>query len=68
MIVINKKTVDIDSVEIDGIDTKDYPDFCNAYVSSANFLDGSDLSEDECDLLQKLYPQFVYSLILDRIF
>ena len=34
------KTMDykkIDNIEIDGIDTKDYPDFSNAYIVSADY-------------------------------
>ena len=33
-IKINDKIVDRSSIEIDGIDTQDYPDFCDAYIFS----------------------------------
>ncbi len=66
--VINGKTIETSSIEIEGIDTKDYPDFSDAFVVSAKFKDGSDLTEDECDELQNLYPDLVYQKIWNRIF
>jgi len=47
----NKKTMDykkIDNIEIDGIDTKDYPDFCDAYISSADY-DGKPMTDEQLD-------------------
>ena len=47
----NKKTMDykkIDNIEIDGIDTKDYPDFCDAYISSADY-DGVPMTDEQLD-------------------
>ena len=47
----NKKTMDykkIDNIEIDGIDTKDYPDFCDAYISSADY-DGKPMTDKQLD-------------------
>ena len=38
----------IDNIEIDGIDTKDYPDFCDAYIVSADY-DGVAMTEEQLD-------------------
>ena len=38
----------IDNIEIDGIDTKDYPDFCDAYISSADY-DGVPMTDKQLD-------------------
>ena len=52
--VINKileKKMDykkIENIEIDGIDTKDYPDFCDAYIVSADY-DGVPMTEEQLD-------------------
>ena len=35
------------NLEIDGIDTTDYPDFCDAYASYAEWEDGTPLTEEE---------------------
>ena len=51
----NKKTMDykkIDNIEIDGIDTKDYPDFCDAYISSADY-DGKPMTDKQLDELNE---------------
>jgi|TARA_R110000744_G_scaffold211127_1_gene330248 hypothetical protein len=38
----------IDNIEIDGIDTKDYPDFCDAFILSADY-DGKPMTEDQLE-------------------
>ena len=51
----NKKTMDykkIDNIEIDGIDTKDYPDFCDAYIASADY-DGVPMTDEQLDELNE---------------
>tara|TARA_R110002051_G_scaffold96199_1_gene166224 strand:+ start:290 stop:502 length:213 start_codon:yes stop_codon:yes gene_type:complete len=47
----NKKIMDykkIDNIEVDGIDFKDYPDFCDAYIVSADY-DGVPMTDDQLD-------------------
>jgi hypothetical protein len=48
--------VDYNSIKIDGIEPDDYPDFVDAYVLSAEFEDGTPLSEEELQqLTDELY-------------
>ena len=48
--------VNYNSIELDGIDSDDYPDFVDAYVISAEFEDGTPLSEEELQqLTDELY-------------
>ena len=64
----NKKTVDykkIDNIEIDGIDTKDYPDFCDAYISSADY-DGKPMTDEQLDELNE-DGDYVYGHIMDYL-
>ena len=49
----NGKEVDINSLRVDGVDMADYPDFCDAYISSGQFMDGSEMSEDEIEILSE---------------
>lgn len=56
----------IDNVEVDGIDYNDYPDFCDAYIVSADY-DGSEMSEDELELLNE-DRDFVYGSVLKHFF
>lgn len=41
-------------VEVGGVDTKDYPDFCDAYLEEGYFIDtDEDLTDAELDELQE---------------
>ena len=53
----------IDNIEIDGIDTKDYPDFCDAYIVSADY-DGVPINDEQLDKLNK-DGDYVYEHIMD---
>jgi len=64
----NKKTMDykkIDNIEIDGIDTKDYPDFCDAYISSADY-DGVPMTDEQLDELNE-DGDYIYGHIMDYL-
>ena len=39
---------EIDNIEFDGIDYSDYPDFCDAFICSAD-IDGREMTDDELD-------------------
>ena len=55
----------IDNIEIDGIDTKDYPDFCDAYISSADY-DGVPMTDEQLDELNE-DRDYVYGYIMDYL-
>jgi len=47
-------TSKICDIEVDGIDTKDYPDFSDAYISSASWTEtGVPLTDEELDELSE---------------
>lgn len=56
----------IDNIEVDGVDTKDYPDFCDAYILSADY-DGKPMTEDQLNEINE-DSDFVYDCILKFIF
>ncbi len=56
----------LENLEVEGIDTRDYPDFCDAYISYAE-IDGREASQEELDELSE-DSQFVYELVWDRLF
>jgi len=58
--------VDIDTVEIDGIDTRDYPDFVDAFFSYAEDHKGKELSDDELDVLTDEHSDLINELIFDQ--
>ena len=51
MITVNKKVVNTESITVTDVDTNDYPDFVDAYIDYAEFVNGEPLNEEELDLL-----------------
>ncbi|HEY5688555.1 MAG TPA: hypothetical protein VIS27_09655 [Yeosuana sp.] len=59
----------ITDIEVDGVDTRDYPDFCDGYIASATWSDTLEpLTDDELDDLNQSHGQFVYECIYDSVF
>ncbi len=58
-------------IEVDGINTRDYPDFCDAFISGGSYLqdDGTyrDLTDSELDELNE-NGDFVYSQVEKRLY
>ena len=59
--------VEIDDIEIDGIDMRDYPDFCDAFLVGASYK-GRELTEDELEYVQDSNPEWFYDQVWDTIF
>ena len=56
----------ISNVRISGIDHSDYPDYCDAYVESADY-DGVEMTADQLDLLSE-EREFVYEKIREQLY
>lgn len=56
----------ITNIEVDGIDTRDYPDFCDAYIVSADY-DGEAMSDEQIDILNE-DSNFVHDCVYDQLF
>mgnify|MGYP005994566875 CR=1 FL=1 len=56
----------IDNIVVDGIYKSDYPDFCDAFVESADY-DGRELTGYELDLLNE-DSEFVYKCVQAQLF
>lgn len=61
------KEINFKSLEVDGIDTKDYPDFCDAFICYGEYTDGTPLEEvdlqalnDDASLIYKLVEEAIY--------
>ncbi len=57
------KKINWKSLKFEDIDPQDYPDFANAYVSYAEYEDGSALTDDELEKLDTEYPKEVYNAL-----
>jgi ribosomal protein L16 Arg81 hydroxylase len=65
-ISFNGKPVNVGSVEIDGIDTEDYPDFVDAYIAAAEYEDGTPLTDEELVQFQEENYDLVSQMIHDN--
>jgi hypothetical protein len=63
-VTIDGKEVDLKSVDFDGIDKNDAPDYSDAFIVSAHFVDGVDLTEEQIEMLFDLCG---YDLLMDFI-
>lgn len=59
-------TSKLTSIDVDGIDARDYPDFCDAYICYAE-IDGKPLTEVELDQVNE-ERDFVYDCVIDKLF
>lgn len=56
----------ISNVEIDDIDTRDAPDFCDAYISYAEY-DGEPMTEMQLDILNE-DADYVHGKVMDYLY
>lgn len=61
-IIINNKKVNLDTIKIDGVYSWDFPEYCDAYVCFATFVDGSALNRKELEQITDNYPELVNNL------
>ena len=66
IIRLSERDIDWTSVEVDGVDTRDYPDFCDAYFSYACYEDGTELTDSELDDLTSDYEDTLYDMAVDK--
>jgi hypothetical protein len=61
----DREVVDL---EIDGVDSRDYPDFCDAFICAAVYADtGEALSDDDLIALQDKYPEIVHTMAFESL-
>ena len=54
-------------VQIDGVDTRDYPDFCDAYFCYAVFKDTlEELTDEQLEQLTEAYPEVVNEMAYEH--
>ena len=57
--------INLYSVEIEELDPRDYPDFCDAFISYAESLDGIALTEEQLEVLNQ-DSELVHGIAWDR--
>ena len=57
---------EIDSVVIDGLDTRDYPDFCDAFICDAK-VEGRQATDEELDQMND-DGEFRYDQVMESVY
>jgi len=65
-VTFNGKKVDLNSIQIDGISKDDYPDFSDAYMTHAEYEDGTPLTDEELEQFEKENYDLTNELIHDK--
>jgi len=61
------KFSEVTNIELDGVDMKDYPDFCDAYISEARFADTKQpLTDEQLCELQEQNPDAFFEAVNDE--
>ena len=56
----------IKNAEVDGVDGGDYPDFCDAFFSYAEYEDGTPLNDEELEQLGDENGEMINQLAFDK--
>jgi len=56
----------IEDIEIDGIDGRDAPDYCDAFIISASYM-GREMTQEELDVLNE-DTSFVYECVIESLY
>jgi hypothetical protein len=63
---INGRAVEVDGVE--DVDSRDYPDFCDAHFYGARFVDtGEELTDEEYELLNEKYADVLWDMAYESL-
>jgi len=59
----------VTDIMLDGVDSRDYPDFCDAFIYTATWEDtGVELSDDELEQLNKENGDYINEEALDSLY
>tara|TARA_R100000700_G_C3151753_1_gene130205 strand:+ start:373 stop:567 length:195 start_codon:yes stop_codon:yes gene_type:complete len=61
--------IDFDKVEVlevSNINHRDYPEYCDAYISEAKY-NGKTMSDEMINEINDNYPDFVYIQVMEQI-
>jgi hypothetical protein len=56
----------VDNIKFGDIDWDDYPDFCDAFIESADY-DGKEMTDEQLDELNE-NRDFVYEKLMEELF
>ena len=60
------KIEDCEELEIDGVDSRDYPEFCDAFFCYG-ILNGREMTDEELEYLQDTYPEHLNEMAYESL-
>jgi hypothetical protein len=64
---INGKEINVGSIEVEGVNSWDRPDFADAYITYAEFMDGTPLNDEELVQLEQQHGDLVNQAAHDSL-
>jgi len=64
---LNGHEIKLSSLQVGGVDSSDYPDFCDAYFCYAEYTNGIELTDDELEQLTDKNGDVVHELAYDSL-
>jgi hypothetical protein len=64
---VNGKEINVGSIEVEGVNSWDSPDFADAYITYAEFMDGTPLSDEELVQLEQAHGDLVNQAAHDSL-
>ena len=61
------KEVNVSSCEVENVDSRDYPDFVDAYISYAEFTDNTVLTDEELEEYNDSCPEIAQELAFESM-
>ena len=66
-VTVNGKEINVGSIEVEGVYSWDSPDFADAYITHAEFMDGTPLSDEELVQLEQQHGDLVNQAAHDSL-
>jgi hypothetical protein len=60
--------VNFKSIEVDGIESYDFPDFCDAYATYAEFENGQPLTDEQLDKFNDEARDIIHERVFDLLY
>ena len=65
---LKERKVDTRSAEVEDVNTRDYPDFSDAFISAMDWSDGTQMTDSELEKWSDTNPDEVYEIVYESIF
>ena len=61
------KTIDKNTLVLDGVDIKDHPDYVDAYISEGYYMDGTAIPDEVLDQFNNDHPEIAQGMAFESL-